>query len=182
MRKALERLNKTSITQKQIEHQTEVSREKLQIEIDELSEKNLTYEETFLRLKREREQLIKEIENKKSIINSIHFKLKPFLGKTSTNIENDLNEFEIEWKSLHLKCNSLEQKLIERDNGTLQITQKLEEQVLGFKHDLDQKHKIFLTQREQLLQRHQNDIENLTLQLQVTQENFIFIFFLNFYF
>ena len=65
-----------------------------------------------------------------------------------------------------MKSNSLEQKLIERDNGTLQLTQKLEEQVLNLKHDLDQRHKVFLTQRDQLLQRHQNDIQNLTLQLQ----------------
>lgn len=111
--------------------------------------------------------MLKEIENKNSTINSIHSKLRPFLGKITSNIEQDLNEFENQWKTLHLKCNSLEQKLIERDNGTLQLTQKLEEQVLSFKHDLDQKHKLFLTQREQLLQRHQNDIQNLTLQLQV---------------
>jgi hypothetical protein len=138
----------------------------LQIEFDELREKNLAYEDTFLRLKREREQLLKEIENKNSIINLVHLKMKNLFGKNSFNIENDLNEFENQWKTIHFKCKSLEEKLIERDNGTLQLTQKLEEQVLHFKHDLEQKHKIFLTQREQLLQRHQNDIQNLTLQLQ----------------
>ncbi len=138
----------------------------MQIEFDELREKNLAYEDTFLRLKREREQLLKEIENKNSIINLVHLKMKNLFGKNSFNIENDLNEFENQWKTIHFKCKSLEEKLIERDNGTLQLTQKLEEQVLHFKHDLEQKHKIFLTQREQLLQRHQNDIQNLTLQLQ----------------
>jgi len=138
----------------------------LQIEFDELREKNLAYEDTFLRLKREREQLLKEIENKNSMINLVHLKMKNLFGKNSFNIENDLNEFENQWKTIHFKCKSLEEKLIERDNGTLQLTQKLEEQVLHFKHDLEQKHKLFLTQREQLLQRHQNDIQNLTLQLQ----------------
>jgi chromosome segregation ATPase len=166
LKKTIDRLNKTTIHQKQAEHQTEVSREKLQNEIDELREKNSTYEDTFLRLKREREQLLKEIENKNSLINSIHLKIKNFLGKNSSNIENDFNELDNQWKTMHFKCKSLEEKLIERDNGTLQLTQKLEEQVLHFKHDLEQKHKVFLTQREQLLQRHQNDIQNLTIQLQ----------------
>ena len=159
-------MNKTTLNQKQIEQQTEMTREKLQSEFDEVREKNLTYEDTFLRLKRDREQLLKEIESKTSLINSIHLKLKNLSGKSSSNIENDFNEFENQWKTMHFKCKSLEEKLIERDNGTLQITQKLEEQVLHFKHDLEQKHKLFLTQREQLLQRHQNDIQTLTVQLQ----------------
>jgi hypothetical protein len=117
-------------------------------------------------MKRERDHLIKEIENKSTLINSIHLKIRKYIGKNSPNIENDLNEFEKQWNTIHLKCQSLEQKLIERDTGTLQLTQKLEEQVLNLKHDLDQRHKVFLTQRDQLLQRHQNDIQNLTHQLQ----------------
>ena len=152
-----------------------MSREKLQIELGECHEKLSTYEDTLLRLKHDREHLIKEIEKKSSIINSIHFKLKNLLGKNSSNIENDFNQLEKEFQTILVKSNTLEQKLVERDNGTLQLTQKLEEQVLNLKHDLDQRHQVFLTQKDQLLQRHQNDITNLTLQLQVS-----FIFFVLF--
>ncbi len=151
------------------------------MEIDEIREKNVTYEDALLRLKHEREQFGKEIEKKTSIINSIHLKLKNILGQNSSNIDNDLNLLENQWKTIHLKCHSLEEKLIERDNGTLQLTQKLEQQVLAFKQDLDQKHQLFLTQREQSLQRHQSDIQNLTLQLQVINI-FYFISFKFFFF
>jgi len=103
-----------------------VGREKLQIEVDECREKLTTYEESLIRLKRDREHLIKEIEKKSLIINSIHLKLKTLLGKSSSNIENDFNEFEKEFQTILLKCNSLEEKLIERDNGTLHLTKQLE--------------------------------------------------------
>ncbi|CAF0894128.1 unnamed protein product [Adineta steineri] len=166
LKKTIERLNKSSMTQKQIEHETEVNKEKLQIEVDDCREKISAYEESLIRLKRDREHLIKEIEIKSSLINSIQLKFKNLLGKTSINIENDFNDLEKEFKKVLLKSNALEQKLIEKDHDTLLLTQKLEQQVLNLKHDLDQRHQIFLTQKDQLLQRHQNDIQNLTTQLQ----------------
>ncbi|CAF1684829.1 unnamed protein product, partial [Adineta ricciae] len=43
LKKTIERLNKSSLTQKQLEQETEVTREKLQIELDECREKNFTY-------------------------------------------------------------------------------------------------------------------------------------------
>ncbi|CAF1680539.1 unnamed protein product, partial [Adineta ricciae] len=64
LKKTIERLNKSSLTQKQLEQETEVTREKLQIELDECREKNFTYEETLIRLKRDREQLLKDLEKK----------------------------------------------------------------------------------------------------------------------
>ncbi|CAF1561163.1 unnamed protein product [Rotaria magnacalcarata] len=94
------------------------------------------------------------------LLNLIDFKLKNLIGKNSNNIENNLNELEKQCKNIHLKISLLEEKLIERDNGTLQLTQKLEGQVLNLKHDLDQRHQTFLTQKNQLLQTNLNQIQN----------------------
>ncbi|CAF4407658.1 unnamed protein product, partial [Rotaria magnacalcarata] len=123
-----------------------MTREKLQIEVDECQEKMSFLEENFQRSKIECKHLMKENEKKKILLNLIDFKLKNLIGKNSNNIEHNLNELEKQWKNIHLKINLLEEKLIERDNGTLQLTQKLEEQVLNLKHDLDQRHQTFLTQ------------------------------------
>ncbi|CAF2102779.1 unnamed protein product [Rotaria magnacalcarata] len=166
LKKTIERLNKNSLNQKQVEHQTEMTREKLQIEVDECQEKMSFLEENFQRSKIECEHLMKENEKKNILLNLIDFKLKNLIGKNSNNIEHNLNELEKQWKNIHLKINLLEEKLIERDNGTLQLTQKLEEQVLNLKHDLDQRHQTFLTQKNQLLQTNQNQIQNLNIQLQ----------------
>ncbi|CAF3658151.1 unnamed protein product [Rotaria sp. Silwood1] len=145
----------------------EVNREKLQIELDECREKKEIIEENFQRTKLECQNLIKENEKKCLLLNVIDVKIKNLIGNNSSkNIEFNLNELEKQWKNCQLKINSLEEKLIERDNGTLQLTQKLEEQVYNLKHDLDQRHQIFLTQKNQLLQSNQNHIQNLTLQLQ----------------
>ncbi|CAF5038267.1 unnamed protein product, partial [Rotaria sp. Silwood1] len=144
-----------------------VNREKLQIELDECREKKEIIEENFQRTKLECQNLIKENEKKCLLLNVIDVKIKNLIGNNSSkNIEFNLNELEKQWKNCQLKINSLEEKLIERDNGTLQLTQKLEEQVYNLKHDLDQRHQIFLTQKNQLLQSNQNHIQNLTLQLQ----------------
>ncbi|CAF0949584.1 unnamed protein product, partial [Adineta ricciae] len=143
-----------------------VTREKLQIELDECREKNFTYEETLIRLKRDREQLLKDLEKKTATINSIELKLRNFVGKKSSNIENNFNELEKEFEKILLKSTSLEEKLIEKDQGILQLTQKLQEQILLMKNDFDEKHQMFLTQKEQLLLRHQNDIQTLNNQLQ----------------
>ncbi|CAF3417948.1 unnamed protein product [Rotaria socialis] len=166
LKKTIERLNKNSLNQKQVEHQTEMTREKLQIELDECQEKMTFLEENFQRSKIECEHLMKENEKKKMLLNLIDFKLKNLIGKNSNNIEHNLHELEKQWKNIHLKINLLDEKLIERDNGTLQLTQKLEEQVLNLKHDLDQRHQTFLTQKNQLLQTNQNQIQNLNIQLQ----------------
>ncbi|CAF2242599.1 unnamed protein product [Rotaria magnacalcarata] len=100
------------------------------------------------------------MKKKKILLNLIDFKLKNLIGKNSNNIENNLNELEKQCKNIHLKISLLEEKLIERDNGTLQLTQKLEGQVLNLKHDLDQRHQTFLTQKNQLLQTNLNQIQN----------------------
>ncbi|CAF1169976.1 unnamed protein product [Rotaria sordida] len=166
LKRTIERLNKNSLNQKQVEHQTEINREKLQIEVDEYREKIELFEENVQRLKNECQHLIKENDKKNLLLNIIDVKIKNLIGNNSTNIENNLNELEKQWKNIQNKINSLEDKLIERDNGTLQLTQKLEEQVFHLKHDLDQRHNLFLTQKNQLLQSNQNHIQNLTLQLQ----------------
>jgi len=158
------------LNHKQLEQQTEFNLEKLQSQVEEIREKNSTNEENILRFKKEREQFIQDIQKKDSIIQIIQKKLQTFIGKTSTNIENDFEQLENLWKSIHIKAHSLEQKLIERDNGTLLLTQKLEEQVLAFKNDLELKHKAFIQQKELLLQRHQNDILQLTNQLQTMEK------------
>lgn len=124
-------------------------------------------EESFQRSKNDFDKLIKENEKKTILINLIDTKIKNLIGKNCSNIENNLIELEKQWKNFILKLNSLEEKLIERDNGTLQLTQKLEEQVFNLKHDLDQRHQTFLTQKNQLLQTNQIQIQNLNNQLQV---------------
>lgn len=151
-----------------------MNREKIQIEIDQYREKNQILEENIHHLKNENNLFIKENEKKTLLINLIDVKLSNLIGKNSTNIENNLNELEKQWRNLHLKLNSLEDKLIERDNGTLHLTQKLEEQVLNLKHDLDQRHQIFLTQKNQLLLNNQNQIQNLNNQLQVCYSVILF--------
>ncbi|CAF5054087.1 unnamed protein product, partial [Rotaria sp. Silwood1] len=106
-----------------------VNREKLQIELDECREKKEIIEENFQRTKLECQNLIKENEKKCLLLNIIDVKIKNLIGNNSSkNIEFNLNELEKQWKNCQLKINSLEEKLIERDNGTLQLTQKLEEQ------------------------------------------------------
>ncbi|CAF3572243.1 unnamed protein product [Rotaria sp. Silwood1] len=152
LKKTIERLNKTSLNQKQIEHQTEVNREKLQIELDECREKKEIIEENFQRTKLECQNLIKENEKKCLLLNIIDVKIKNLIGNNSSkNIEFNLNELEKQWKNCQLKINSLEEKLIERDNGTLQLTQKLEEQVYNLKHDLDQRHQIFFNTKKSII-------------------------------
>ena len=119
--------------------------------------------------KREKENLLKEIDNRSSLLNRLQLRLKNILGHTSSSssLENEVNLLEKQWNSLQGKCHSLEEKLIERDTGTLHLTQQLEEQVLRLKQDFEHKHHTSLKDKDQLLQRHLADIQNLSLQLQV---------------
>lgn len=105
--------------------------------------------------------------------------MKNLFGKNSNNIEVNLNELEKQFKSNYIKIKTLEDKLIERDNGTLKLTQKLEEQVINLKKDLDDKHQFYLTQKNHLLQTNQIQIQNLNIQLQVCifyLSKFIYLF------
>lgn len=130
-------------------------------------------EQTIIRLKNEREQFTKEIEKKSLLINSIQMKLENLFGKKLSNFEHYLDELDQQWKSIHLKNKSLEEKLIERDFGTLQLTQKLEEQVLNLKNDFHDKHQQFLKQKDAILQKHLGDIQNLNLQIQSMEKRAI---------
>lgn len=150
-----------------------ISLEKFQNENEQLKENLLNNEQTLIRLKNEREHFLKELEKKNSMINSIFLKFETIFGKKSSNINDYLDEFDQQWKTIHLKCNSLEEKLIERDFGTLQLTQKLEEQVLNLKNDFQDKHQQFLKQKDSLLQKHLADIQNLNSQLQLMEKRAI---------
>lgn len=147
--------------------------EKSQYEIDQLKETISNHDQTLIRLKNEREHFIKELEKKTSIINSVFCKFETIFGKKSSNINDYLDEFDQQWKTIHLKCNSLEEKLIERDFGTLQLTQKLEEQVLNLKNDFQDKHQLFLKQKDSLLIKHQSDIQQINSQLQIMEKRAI---------
>ena len=150
-----------------------MSLEKFQNETEQLKETLLNNEQLLIRLKNEREHFLKELEKKNSTINSIFLKFETIFGKKSSNINDYLDEFDQQWKTIHLKCNSLEEKLIERDFGTLQLTQKLEEQVLNLKNDFQDKHQQFLKQKDSLLQKHQSDIQNVNYQFQLMEKRAI---------
>ena len=92
----------------------------------------------------------------------IHGEMKILIGNhySTNNMEKDFKQLQKLWTNLHLKLNSLEEKLIERDKGTLQLTQKLEEEVLKLKEK-------FINEKDEVLQSNQIHIERLTDELQV---------------
>ena len=174
LKKTLDRMNKSSLNLKQSEQEIEIQREKLQSELDGFRQSVQTLEEQLKFSRREKENLLKEIENRSSSLNVVQLRLQKILGKTNSNsssssssLESDLNLLEKQLNVFESRCHSLEEKLIERDTGTLHLTQQLEEQVLRLKQDFEHKHHNSLKDKDQLLQRHLKDIQNLSLQLQV---------------
>ena len=83
------------------------------------------------------------------------------------NFKENFLRIESMKNSFEQKQKLLEEKLIERDRGTLVLTQKLEEQVLHLKEDFHQKHLQTIQQKDVLIQKSLQQIQDLHVQIQV---------------
>lgn len=155
-----------------------INKEKLEIELDQCRINLNHFQENFKELEKVNQKLTKDFQIQNQIIENNQMKLKKLLTIISTNFSlnfslktsNEEKDWILLEKQIHFllsKSQNLEEKLIERDRGTLQLTQKLEEQVLHLKEDFDQKHHLSILHKDQQIDKYLQQIQNLNQQIQV---------------